>query len=894
MEDPGSFFEDEFPSEFAFANCTAFPTENNGGSPTEPTFLTAVQFLTTTSTTRVNGGSSTSTPAQISNAATVVPATQTPAPSNAPNPPASENTASSTPATPPASSPVVIGSSETLTPISSAPPVQFVVSSSQTLSLQGTITVGTGISQTTIALITDEVGHTILSVGGQAPSTVVNSPTAANPVVIGSATLVPTPVLAASSVTTQLMVSGKPLVVGSSVVVGSGSAQTTVALSTDKAGNTVLNVGGQASTLDSVIPAGTAIVAGGVTIQASPVSAASPVFVVSGQSLSVQGSITVGSGASQTIVALTTNAAGETVLNAGGKLSTLATSQVTVAPIVVAGSTITPVAGSSGAFSVGGTVLSVGGGPVTVGVGSPSTTVLALSTDSAGHTVLISNGQSSTLSAPSITPAPNLVLFGSTVTANSLSLASEGFVVSGQTLSVGGTITIGSGTSATTLALQTDAAGHTVIVSNGQSSTIPAPAVGVAPLVIGGQTITAASLPASAAGFVVAGQTLTVGGSVTLGSGLSATTLALLEDAAGTTYIVSNGVSSQIAAPTPGLGPVTIGGQIISATPLPSGGAGFVVAGQTLSSGGTVVIGSGNSATTLALTTDGSGRTILVSNGHTSQIAAPTAGLGPLTIDGQTINANTLPSGGLGFIVAGQTLTAGGTVTIGSGSSATTLVLTTDGSGHTVIVSNGHTSVLPATTAQLIIINGETIAATALPSGHVGFVVSGQTLTQGGSITVSNTIFTLTTDSFGHTVLASNGQTSLLPSQTAAGPLTIEGQKITPTLLPSGLGSAYIIDGQTLTPDGSITISGHSFTLTTDPQGNTVLVSDGVTSTVPDASMAMATSGLMTVRTSRFVGPSATSTTKKSDGAKMVEGSSVLGISCALFVVVGDLFGFLG
>jgi hypothetical protein len=681
------------------------------------------------------------------------------------------------------------------------------------------------------------------------------------------------------------------------VTVGTGASQTIVALSTDQAGNTVLNVGGQVSTVlnspDTVAP----IVAGTITLTPAS-SSSSPQFVVSSQTLSVGGSITLGSGASQTIVALATNAAGATVLNAGGQLSTLATQQATTAPLVVAGTTLSPVAGSSGVFSIAGTTLSVGGS-ATLGIGSPSTTVLALSTDNTGHTVLVSNGQSSTLSAPKITPAPNLVLFGTSITADSQSSSNQGYVVSGQTLTVGGSVTLGVGPSATTLALQTDAAGHTFVVSNGVSSTLSAPATGSAPLIIGGQTITpAASLSNSANAFVVAGQTLTVGGTITIGSGTSATTLALQTDSTGHTIIVSNGISSTISVAATGAAPLIIGGQAITAAAtLPASAAGFIVAGQTLTVGGSVTIGSGPSGTTLALETDSAGHTFIVSNGQSSQIGTPTAGLGPLTIDGQTISATTLSSGGVGFVIAGQTLTLGGAIEIGTGSSATVLALVTDSAGHTLIVSNGHTSEILTTTSPSIIINGQMIEATPLPPGGNGFVVAGETLTEGGSITVSGTVFTLTTDATGHTVLASNGHTSLLPNQVNAGALTVDGQTITPTILPSGKGQGYVIDGQTLTPGGSINISGTTFTLTTDPDGNTVLVDNGKTSTLPTSSMVLTTSGIVSVTSGSSAGPRATataSTTKKSAGLREIDGVGTFWISCFVLNVVGVLFGSLG
>jgi hypothetical protein len=917
QEDPNDFFEQQFSLEVPFQQCTPLLAVSTSGKPAGPSYVTAVQFLTVTSTSRTTGSSTVAQSTESNPTTTANPTSNvrgnhfssgsstnaavdtndnTPtskAVTTTANSPSSPN--ASVTNTPSATAPIVVGTN-TLSPITSSSVVQFVVSS-QTLAVGSTITIGSGSSQTTIALTTDGTGNTVLNVGGQ-PSTISNSPTTANPVVVGSVTLSPAAVPAATASSPVYVVSGNTLSIGGSVTVGTGAAQTIVALSTNQAGNTVLNVGGQTSTLSNSPNTVAPVVAGSITLTPASSSPTSPQFIVSGQILSVEGSITLGSGASQTIIVLTTNAAGATVLNAGGQLSTLASQQATSAPLVVAGTTLSPVAGSSGVFSIAGTTLSVGGS-ATLGIGSPSTTVLALSTDNAGHTVLVSNGQSSTLSAPSVTPAPSLVLFGTSITANSPSSANQGFIVSGQTLTVGGTVILGSGASATTLALQTDTAGHTVLVSNGVSSTISASITTAAPVIIGGQTITPeGSLSASANGFVVDGQTLTVGGSITIGSGVSATTLALQTDSAGNTVVVSNGVSSTISVAATGRAPLVIGGQTITAAAtLPTSAAGFVVAGQTLTVGGSITIGSGSSATTLALQTDFAGHTIIVSNGHSSQLGTLTAGLAPLTIDGQTLGATTLSNGIVGFVVAGQTLTLGGAIEIGTGSSATVLALVTDSAGHTLIVSNGHTSEIPTTTTPSIVIAGQTIEATALPSGGSGFVVAGQTLSEGGSITVSGTLFTLTTDAAGHTVLVSNAHSSMIPNQVNASPLTIEGQTITPTNLPYGMGQGYIIDGQTLTPGGSVTISGTTFTLTVDPEGNTVLVNNGKTSTVPTSSMALTTSGMASVASSRPVEATATATsltTKKSAAFREFEPLETLSISCVVLIVVGILFGSLG
>jgi hypothetical protein len=264
----------------------------------------------------------------------------------------------------------------------------------------------------------------------------------------------------------------------------------------------------------------------------------------------------------------------------------------------------------------------------------------------------------------------------------------------------------------------------------------------------------------------------------------------------------------------------------------------FSVAGETLTVGGILTLGVGSPSTTvLALSTDSSGHTIIISNGKSSAISSPAVtSARKLVLDGTTFLATnpaavTSPE----FIISDQTLSLGGTITVSTGTSVMTLALTTNVAGHTIIVSNGISSELrPASTPfpapGLLTLNGQTITLETGPPGNARYIVAGQTLTQGGSITFSGTVFTLTTDAAGYTVLASNGHVSLVPMP---GPLTIDGKIITATILPFGKGVGYVVGGQTLTLRGSITTLGKTLTLTTDQQSRTVLVENGKTSTIP-------------------------------------------------------------
>jgi hypothetical protein len=190
----------------------------------------------------------------------------------------------------------------------------------------------------------------------------------------------------------------------------------------------------------------------------------------------------------------------------------------------------------------------------------------------------------------------------------------------------------------------------------------------------------------------------------------------------------------------------------ISATKLPSGSQGFVVNGQTLTVGGSATITKNDTKAVLILTTDAGGKNVLVSNVKTftipNQNPVPTGA--SLTTDGVTITASSLPPGGSGFVIDGHTLKVGGSVTVNHGGTSTVLSLTTDVSGLTVLVLNGHTSTIPnhvaRPTAGLLTVDGTIYTATRLPSGTIGYIVAGRTLTMGASATIthgsSSTIYT--------------------------------------------------------------------------------------------------------------------------------------------------------
>ncbi|KAK0774201.1 hypothetical protein LTR02_007378 [Friedmanniomyces endolithicus] len=372
----------------------------------------------------------------------------------------------------------------------------------------------------------------------------------------GSAVVVVAQSAAPGSTTTAgsvVVVAGQSSALGSTISVGSGEGTTATAVHGSSLG-TLLASGSPAATLPSTSPIATAIatksssaiVFGGIT--ASPVVMASTStaesgssvqghstaltsatqYVVGGQTLTPGSSITVGSGSATTIVALPTDAS-QTYLVVGSSTSIVQQQSAVSSAIVFAGVTASPkpvaatiagsnpntvlpdssnTAGLATQYVVAGQTL-VPGSSITVGSGE-ATTVVALRTGSS-NTLLIVGSSTSTIGQTPSTP-PALIIGSSVIAANSNSQ----YVVAGQTLVPGSTITVGSGGATTVVALQTDSS-KTVLVVGSSKSTIGQQQITAAPpaLTIGSSVISANSKSQ----YLVGSQTLVPGGSAITVSG---------------------------------------------------------------------------------------------------------------------------------------------------------------------------------------------------------------------------------------------------------------------------------------------------------------------------------------------------------------------------------------
>ncbi|GME28580.1 Mucin-2-like [Neofusicoccum parvum] len=207
-----------------------------------------------------------------------------------------------------------------------------------------------------------------------------------------------------------------------------------------------------------------------LTIDGQTIQPTGSVYVISGQTVSPGSPITLGTVPSATVIALTTNAAGSSIVIVGSATTPYTLAAVTNAPaaLTIGSQTIQP---SGSVYIISGQTLTPGGTPITIGPAS-APTILSLTTDAAGNTIAVVNGATQTLApaaaagttaSPATTPGP-LVIYGSTI----LPTDGTAYVYQGQTLTFGGTVTIGAGTS---LVLTTNAAGQTVVVQQAGATT---------------------------------------------------------------------------------------------------------------------------------------------------------------------------------------------------------------------------------------------------------------------------------------------------------------------------------------------------------------------------------------------------------------------------------------
>jgi hypothetical protein len=451
--------------------------------------------------------------------------------------------------------------------------------------------------------------------------------------------------------------------------------------------------------------------------------------------------------------------------------------------------------------------------PVVVVINGVSATVLSPSIfpvqspslDTGGHVVEVSdttvtssgqtvaNGQTLQDSTVALPTEPVAPVIGSSF----VPVSSGAYAIAGQTLNPGGPAI---GISGTTYSLQTTGG----VVVNGETvpiSTVAPPASPpTAPVVIGEMTAT----PLASDKYIVADQTLSRGGSAI--------------EVSGTTYSLplssSNAIINGQAAPISTIqessqppATVVIGG--VTARP-ESSGAYYLVAGQTLSPGGSALEVSG---VTYSLPT--SGANIMV-NGATSVAQTDIRTVSAVVFG--SVTAVPLLAGG--YVVGSQVISPGGSAVSLSGT-----VYSLPASGNSVVVDGKTTAVQAIATDDAMITLGSQVL-TAVAASIIPLVIASQTFVPGGSaITVSGTVFSLPSDATGSIVI--NGHTTALATAASgAFGLSIGSQQLSFTPLNSGI----VIASQTLYPGGpAITVKGE--TLSIPVHGTAVVIQSGTATT---------------------------------------------------------------
>ena len=277
----------------------------------------------------------------------------------------------------------------------------------------------------------------------------------------------------------------------------------------------------------------------------------------------------------------------------------------------------------------------------------------------------------------------------------------------------------------------------------------------------------------------MAGQTLAPGSSAAM---LSNTPISIAPG--GLAAIM--GTSTQILATLSSPAELTFAGSTYTADSITN----IYIAGQTLKPGKPPIIISG---TAISLAPGGAAAVIGTSIQLLS-IAAPNhAESAPtLVVGGSTYHAHSTSQ----FVIGSQTLTPGGSIIV----SGTTLSLD---SGASIAMIDGSTKQLSpaiATPEPIITFAGSTYTGGASSD----FFIAGQTLEKGGAITVNGVA--LSYDQKG-TAIVIGTSTELLstaiPSGTEAPVFTFEGSTFNEVA-----SSDFIIDGQTLTKGGVVTVDG--------------------------------------------------------------------------------------
>ena len=441
------------------------------------------------------------------------------------------------------------------------------------------------------------------------------------------------------------------------------------------------------------------ITLGGSTLTAD----SSSHFYVGSQTLAPGGTIVRGS----QVVSLASNAATVVIGSQTQQLSQQSIAPASTPVITIGGSTLT--ANSASHFEIGSQTLVPGGAAITNSAGR--TVSLA-----AGGSSVVVDGQTQQVSQQVATPAPVITVGNSRITANSQSQ----FVVGSQTLAAGA-----SAITVSNQVISLASSGNAVVFGQ-RTQAINAPsqfAATQAPVLTLGQSTFTAN---SKSEYIVAGQTLHAGSPAIVVSG---STISLAPSAAAvvvdgkTASLKPNSILATVAPPV-----ITIGPSAVTAVQ----NGEYVIAGQTLSAGGSAIT---VSETRISLGSDTSDLVVGSSTHHLSpQVLELTTQAPVLTVGSAHISA-VAPSE---YVYGGTTFEVGDMMTI----SGTIVSLAADDS---YVKIGASTSIIPKS----------------------DYMLGTQMLEPGHAITVSGTVISLASDDsylkigssterlHGHTILES-------------------------------------------------------------------------------------------------------------------------------------------
>ena len=379
-------------------------------------------------------------------------------------------------------------------------------------------------------------------------------------------------------------------------------------------------------------------------------------------------------------------------------------------PVVIGPSSVVVVGAHT--LQPGGPGINVGGQDVSL---APSATAIVIGgkTSELPQVILPSN---------QVRPVPVLTIGSSTLTGNA---ATQFFIGPGQTLTAGGTATVGD------VVVSLDSSASFIVIGS-STQMLPGPAIPTVTtppkIVIGGSTITADA--GTAPTFTISGQKLAPGQVRTIGG----TVISLAPSAS---FIVINGATTFFGnvAPAATAQPViTIGDSTFTANARdPDSAPTFIINGQTLITGQGITV----DGTTISLGPSGS---FVVINGATStfptlaaQITAP-----PLTIGTDVFT--TLSGPGTTYLIGTQKLTPGSAITVSGTTislapSATALII----NGHTTLLSGNQPQAPPITNAPILTIGSHVYTAVSGTTFLIGF----GTLTPGGTVVIDGTTISL-------------------------------------------------------------------------------------------------------------------------------------------------------